>query len=107
MIGNRIKTLQIEANHPSFAGHFPGNPLLPGAILLLRLQVLAEEDYAGWRLTKVNSVKFLSPVLPGEILEVEYLPVENTSLEHTKLKLAISRNQQPVCEANFTMQRSQ
>jgi 3-hydroxymyristoyl/3-hydroxydecanoyl-(acyl carrier protein) dehydratase len=104
MINNRMKTLQIEADHPSFAGHFPGNPLLPGAILLLRLQALAEDDYAGWHLTKVNSVKFLSPVLPGETLEVNCLPGKNASLERKKLKLTVSRNQQTVCEASFTMQ---
>lgn len=105
MIDHAMKTLQIEADHPSFVGHFPGNPILPGAILLLRLQALAEDDYAGWRLTKVNSVKFLSPILPGETLEVNCLRGQNIGLEQTKLKLTVSRNQQTVCEARFTMQR--
>ena len=27
-------TLQIAADHPTGAGHFPGNPIIPGALLL-------------------------------------------------------------------------
>ena len=50
-----------------FAGHFPGNPVLPGIA-----QILAVVHAAGGEtgLRAIVSCKFLRPVLPGETLSV-------------------------------------
>jgi 3-hydroxyacyl-[acyl-carrier-protein] dehydratase len=65
--------LKIAANHPSFAGHFPAFPLLPGAILLdemLKAIELARGiDLAHWH---IGSAKFLDAVRPGDILTLEH-----------------------------------
>ncbi len=65
--------LAIRPDHPAFAGHFPGDPILPGVLLL------DEALYAiGARLETelsaciINSVKFLSPVRPGEPVSVSF-----------------------------------
>lgn len=56
----------VPADHPSFAGHFPGHPILPGVVLLDRLQLgLAA---AGIRVSEISSAKFSSPALPGDTL---------------------------------------
>ncbi|MCU0456433.1 MAG: hypothetical protein MUE74_09040 [Bacteroidales bacterium] len=34
--------LEIKADHPLFAGHFPGNPILPGAATIQIIKELAE-----------------------------------------------------------------
>jgi 3-hydroxymyristoyl/3-hydroxydecanoyl-(acyl carrier protein) dehydratase len=66
-------TLEISAHHPAFEGHFPGTPLVPGAVLLdeaIRLLALAAKRNAT-RCEIVNA-KFLSFVRPGEPLRVEH-----------------------------------
>lgn len=63
--------LPVAAEHPAYAGHFPGRPILPGVVLLDEaLHVLAasmNRDTAGAR---IKSAKFLSPVAPGEPLHL-------------------------------------
>jgi 3-hydroxyacyl-[acyl-carrier-protein] dehydratase len=65
--------LHIAADHPSFAGHFPGFPVLPGAILLDEtLRTIASArgiDLAGWR---ISSAKFLDVVRPRDDLLLEH-----------------------------------
>lgn len=59
----------VPADHPAFAGHFPGRPIVPGVVLLDRAIAFAEQwlgrPFACWQ---VGNAKFLSPVGPGEIL---------------------------------------
>lgn len=63
----------IGADHPAIAGHFPGNPIVPGVVLLDHA-VLELGAALGRRLvpTQVGTAKFLSPVRPGERVEVLY-----------------------------------
>jgi 3-hydroxymyristoyl/3-hydroxydecanoyl-(acyl carrier protein) dehydratase len=64
------RTLTVPADHPAFAGHFPGAPILPGVVLLDMVLRLAPGAGAGVR--QITSAKFLSPVLPGESLVISY-----------------------------------
>lgn len=60
-------TLVFAADHPAFAGHFPGAPIVPGVLLLdAALHALACES--GRAVTQIASAKFLHPVGPGEVL---------------------------------------
>lgn len=63
-------TLTVPADHPAFAGHFPGAPILPGVVLLDTVVRLAPDASAGVR--QIASAKFLSPVAPGEQLVISY-----------------------------------
>jgi len=58
----------VDADHPSLPGHFPGNPVVPGVVLLDRIAAAIERAGAG-RLQRIGAVKFLAPVLPGEDIE--------------------------------------
>jgi 3-hydroxyacyl-[acyl-carrier-protein] dehydratase len=60
--------IQAPLEHPCYAGHFPGNPIVPG-VLLLELIVEAAEQGPPRR---VGSVKFHRAVKPGECFTLRY-----------------------------------
>jgi 3-hydroxymyristoyl/3-hydroxydecanoyl-(acyl carrier protein) dehydratase len=60
-------------DHPAAQGHFPGNPVIPGAVLLT--ETLREiEAGLGISLSscRIRSAKFLAPVRPGDRVTIEY-----------------------------------
>ena len=61
------KALSIPEDHPAFAGHFPGTPIVPGVVLLDEMIHAIVTD-TGITATdwQISSVKFLSPLKPGE-----------------------------------------
>ena len=69
-------SMQIAHDHPAFAGHFPGQPLLPGVLLLAHVleAALADPELAS-RLSaapRLSNAKFLSPVRPGDVIEMSF-----------------------------------
>ncbi len=73
-----IRTVKaVSGNEAFFAGHFPGFPIFPGVFIIEAVHQAAQayvaEQWPGEvdaRLTEVSSVRFLSPVRPGEVLEI-------------------------------------
>lgn len=64
-----VQPLPIAADHPAYAGHFPGQPILPGVVLLdAALHALATQQGLAGDVVQLNAAKFLSPVRPGEAL---------------------------------------
>lgn len=60
---------RVPVDHPAFAGHFPGRPIVPGVVLLDRAVWLAQAQLGvpvgGWQIAQA---KFLSPCGPGDEL---------------------------------------
>jgi 3-hydroxymyristoyl/3-hydroxydecanoyl-(acyl carrier protein) dehydratase len=63
--------LVFAADHPTAAGHFPGNPILPGALLLDSI-VLTVSRGTSAPSVAIQSAKFLRPVRPGDRLRVQW-----------------------------------
>lgn len=57
----------ISSNHPALAGHFPGNPVVPGVVILNEL-IRATEEWLHWARdpVSVTSVKFMRCLRPNE-----------------------------------------
>ena len=56
----------IARDHPALPGHFPGNPVVPGAVLLDCVRQVVLDASPGARIAVVRWVKFLIPVSPGQ-----------------------------------------
>lgn len=69
----------VTYNEPFFAGHFPGEPVMPGVLQVEALAqagaiaVLSREDMKGKTayLGSINRVKFRRKVVPGDVLQLE------------------------------------
>jgi 3-hydroxyacyl-[acyl-carrier-protein] dehydratase len=63
----------FQPDHPASQGHFPGNPIIPGAVLLSET-LLAIEAGLGASLVpfQITSAKFLHPTRPGDRVLIEF-----------------------------------
>jgi 3-hydroxyacyl-[acyl-carrier-protein] dehydratase len=76
-----ITPLSIPANHPAYAGHFPGQPVLPGVVLLdATLQALERAGRGDTGAWEISSAKFQSAVRPGEELTLQHETLPNGSI---------------------------
>jgi 3-hydroxyacyl-[acyl-carrier-protein] dehydratase len=67
-------SLSVAADHPAYAGHFPGQPILPGVVLLDEvLHTLAARRGCEVAVGQLRSAKFPSPVRPGDSLRLHYV----------------------------------
>lgn len=71
--------LQINPAHPIFEGHFPGQPVVPGACMLQLIKEVAETVLSRYLLMKqVAQVKYLKVLIPAYqkniLLHIQWKP---------------------------------
>ncbi len=79
--GKRIVGLKnVTINEPFFQGHFPGQPVMPGVLILeamaqvggcLALSYLKKEGEQAVYFMGIDKAKFRKPVIPGDNLRLE------------------------------------
>ena len=69
---NHSATLCVSAQHPALAGHFPGNPIVPGVVVLDTV-ISAAEAWLGanFHVTGLSYAKFLAALNPDEAARIE------------------------------------
>jgi 3-hydroxymyristoyl/3-hydroxydecanoyl-(acyl carrier protein) dehydratase len=73
----------VPADHPTAAGHFPGNPVIPGALLLDAVLAAIAAARPGERCLSILSAKFLHPVAPGATLVIDWTAPADGTLRFT------------------------
>ena len=65
-------TLRVPADHPALTGHFPGNPVVPGVVILDAV-ISAAENWLGasFVVDSISHAKFLAPLKPDEAARIE------------------------------------
>ena len=64
----RSAWLRIASDHPALAGHFPGQPIVPGALLLDEALHAIDAAETSWH---IANLKFHRIVRPGEALRLD------------------------------------
>jgi len=65
-----IGSFQIPAQHPCLSGHFPAHPIVPGVVLLEKIENLLKSHLPEWTILEISQTKFLEVVLPDQTIEV-------------------------------------
>lgn len=69
----------VTYNEPFFAGHFPGEPVMPGVLIIEAMAqvgavaLLVQPDFKGKTayMAAIRSAKFKGKVVPGDVLRLE------------------------------------
>ncbi|HBQ85512.1 MAG TPA: 3-hydroxyacyl-[acyl-carrier-protein] dehydratase FabZ [Syntrophomonas sp.] len=98
----------LSCNEPYFPGHFPGQPVMPGVLMIEAMAqvgacaVLSEPQYKGYiaYLAGVDRVRFKRQAIPGDVLEIttELIAMKNNI---GKGKGRITVNGDLVCQSEF------
>jgi len=68
------RTLQLPAQHPSYAGHFPGQPIVPGVLLLDAIVQAAQALVASAAAPDIPVCKFSASLQPGATVQLTLTP---------------------------------
>jgi 3-hydroxyacyl-[acyl-carrier-protein] dehydratase len=64
--------IRFAVDDPTAAGHFPGHPIIPGALLLDEIVRAIAGGDATAREIVIPAVKFLAPVRPGDAVHLRW-----------------------------------
>ena len=97
----------VSINEPFFQGHFPGFPIMPGALVVesiaqaggaLLLPEVPDRHNKLMVFTSIERAKFRRPVLPGDQLRIE-INVLNWRSRAVKMEGRVTVQGQLACEA--------
>ena len=104
--GTSVFEYRFGANDPTFAGHFPNRPLLPG-IFQLEMARAAAESVLNCPLAarEISKAKFQRPILPDETVRLDLKLSESAGAIQARASFSIGG--QPAGETILLLWRNQ
>ena len=102
----------VSYNEPFFAGHFPGNPVMPGVLIIEALAqtgavaMLGKPEYKGKTayFAAINNAKFKRKVIPGDVLMLETEIIKQKGpIGMAKAKATVDGELAASCELTFAI----
>jgi len=89
--GSHVFVFRFPASDPTFAGHFPLRPLLPG-VFQLEITRAAAEMVVNHPLEvrEITKAKFLRPIIPDETLRVELKLSEKADMIQARANFSVT-----------------
>jgi len=89
--GTTTLTFRFPASDPTFAGHFPTRPLLPGVFQLelarFAAELMVRQPLA---LRAITKAKFLRPIIPEETIRVELKLTEKADMLQVRASFSVT-----------------
>ncbi|MGQ0752062.1 MAG: AMP-binding protein [Betaproteobacteria bacterium] len=89
----------VAAAHPAVAGHFPGNPIVPGAWLLASIEHAARERFgAGLTVCGIPEARFRAVLRPEETFSIVF-----EQLAEDRLAFAVERESTRIADGTLVV----
>ncbi len=62
----------VPTSHPSLPGHFPGNAVVPGVVILDEVLQALEQWRPGSQVDAIPSVRFVAPLAAAQVFTVRF-----------------------------------
>ena len=93
----------VTMNEEFFQGHFPGNPVMPGVLIVEALaqgcEVLLDNDRSALKLSQIKKARFREMVKPGDQLTIK---VKRTLKDEFIFKTEAYIQDKLVCSAELS-----
>ena len=98
----------VSANEPFFQGHFPGNPIMPGVLIVEAMAqvgavaILSSDEYKGKLalFAGIDKLRFKKQVIPGDVLKMD-VELINMKMGIGKAKASASVDGETVCKGEI------
>ena len=88
--GSAIFEFRFSKDDPTFAGHFPMRPVLPGVFQLEMARMAAERVLkSALYLHEIPKAKFLRPILPDELVRLDLKLSEKEDSIHARASFSV------------------
>lgn len=88
----------IPADHPALPGHFPGQPIVPGVVVVDQVLALLAQAHPDVQVSGIRKLKFLRPLQAGQMVSVTFAEPKNG-----RLRFYCECEGQPLAEGNAVL----